>query len=90
MRKLLSCLVEVKDQAQFVFLKDTVIDIMKAICEAAEFMKEYLAQNVLGEPYLTLPTLSLTDWNCRKDVCSAVSIEAGRLQGEVCVTLEVP
>jgi hypothetical protein len=89
MRKLLSCLAEVKEQAKFVFLKDTVIDIMKAICEAAEFMKDYLERDFLGESYLALPTLSLTSWNCRKDGCSAVSIEAGRLQGEVCVTLEV-
>jgi len=56
MCKLLACLAEVKDQAKFDLLKDTVIDIMKAICEAAEFMKEYLERNVLGESYLTLPT----------------------------------
>ena len=90
MRKLLLCLAEVKDQAKIVLLKDTVIDIMKAICEAAKFMQDYLERNVLGESYLTLRTLSLTNWNCRKDGCSTVSIEAGRFQGEVCVTLEVP
>jgi hypothetical protein len=56
MCKLLLCLAEVKNQPTFDLLKDTVINIMKEICEAAEFMTEYLGWNVLGGSYLTFPT----------------------------------
>jgi hypothetical protein len=52
-RKLLSCLAEVKDQAKLVHLKGIVVDIMKAICQAAEFINEYLKQNILGVLHLT-------------------------------------
>jgi hypothetical protein len=57
MHKLLSCLAEVEDQAKLVRLKDTVIDIMKAIHQAAEFIKGYLERNVLGVSHITHITL---------------------------------
>lgn len=59
MHKLLSCLVEVEDQAKLVRLKDTVVDIMKAIRQAAEFIKQYLERNALGVPHLTRSILKI-------------------------------
>jgi hypothetical protein len=41
-------LAEVHDKAKLVYLKDTVIDIMKAISEAAVYVKEYIERNPLG------------------------------------------
>ena len=48
MCQLLSCLAEVQDRAKLVYLKDTVIAIMKAINEAAVYIKEYIERNAIG------------------------------------------
>ena len=46
--QLLSCLAEVQDRAKIIYLKDTVVAIMKAISEASVYVKEYIERNALG------------------------------------------
>ena len=47
--QLLSCLADVQDRAELDYLKDTVIDVMKAISDAANYIKDYIDQNTFRE-----------------------------------------
>jgi hypothetical protein len=49
MRMLLSCVVDVKDAARITSTKDTIITIIKAILEAAQFIDDHLSKNRVGE-----------------------------------------
>ena len=46
---MLSCLAAVQDRAKLDYLKDTVIAVMKAINEAADYIKEYIERNTIGK-----------------------------------------
>jgi hypothetical protein len=49
MRMLLSCVVDVKDAARITSAKDTIITIIKAILEAAQFIDHHLSKNHVGK-----------------------------------------
>jgi hypothetical protein len=49
MRMLLSCLRSAMEAASIIPLKDSIVDIMKAVLEAARFIHGHLEQNRLCE-----------------------------------------
>ena len=46
---LLSCVVDVQDAARITSAKDTIITIIKAILEAAQFIDDHLSKNRVGK-----------------------------------------
>jgi hypothetical protein len=49
MRMLLSCVVDVQDAARITSAKDTIITIIKAVLEAAQFIDDHLSKNRVGK-----------------------------------------
>jgi hypothetical protein len=48
MQRLLSLLSEIQDYATIEYMKDTIIEIMKTVSDAARYTQAYLEKNTLG------------------------------------------